>query len=199
MTHGSISSKTFEKGVKDLEEAFRYSYTKGQMTRLYAAIKGFSDRNFSEAVTALINTRKFSPTNADIIEAVRINGERDWRRQKDKEQEEAERFFNSDKHVHTEHVAAAQKLIRLFLTGTVSRKSKVQLMRQMGKKFPEFSEDWNEQANDLEQIFQRRTQYANGDPGALFPRAPKVDEGEGAGAIPQAVQPGEQAGHYVEI
>ena len=68
-----LPADEYKKGIKEIEEAARFSYTKRQLTFIYDAIKQYGVKEFWVAINYLVSRSmpNRAPMPSDIIDAVR--------------------------------------------------------------------------------------------------------------------------------
>lgn len=162
MTSVGISKAVLKSHIGDIEEAFRYTYSQPQLSKLFDAINGYSPKNLKDAVAHLINTNPPNrpPSNADIIHAVRDYWRQDWEQMKTKENRTAQSFHHGEYPTKTKHANDALHLIRQILSTKegsseplLSHSEIISCIRDMRTKYP--GSGWNDCADKLEKKFER--------------------------------------------
>jgi hypothetical protein len=100
--------------ISRLEKAFQTNITDERRTPLWNIINGYQDRHITAAVTALINSQTRFPSNAEIIGAIRIIQDQDWREAKEKERQQTKDFLDGRKSRTPYDAAALQTLKKVM-------------------------------------------------------------------------------------
>ncbi|HNR14836.1 MAG TPA: hypothetical protein PKM59_16135 [Thermodesulfobacteriota bacterium] len=159
-----LPADEYKKGIKEIEEAARFSYTKRQLTFIYDAIKQYGVKEFWVAINYLVSRSmpNRAPMPSDIIDAVRTEVHRMGYRPEQQEKRDAEDFLYGKPKQKSPQALEAITLIREFLGQKMTIKVLIDRMRMMGDKYG--NQEWHNQAN----ILARKRHESLGDAGGTL-------------------------------